>query len=294
MAEGNAEGGGSFPFNLPVLLVLLVLASGAWLVSQKLTSTRPAASAGMGRDLVGEQTVEARLWEDPFKPLEHVGGGDRSPVADFTASILHRQIQNRLDQDDHQSLLILPVMLPGSFYSEDQESRIRSRFAIGSALGLLGYVPKDPEHLGSVTLSWPARDRINDLANHLNNENQKTLAQMWPRPLDKTPSSDHNSSPSLDLRYEWYRPRDFYPYQTNATHSDILVLWLNERYFEDAPLLRLPMLLAPILETAQKQAPNMALIGPWSSATLRAMLPDWKSEGNGEPVVPLKKDYPSL
>ena len=78
MAEQKAPGGGSFPLNLQTLLVLLTLASGAWLVSQKLTSTRPAALAGQSRDGIGEQTKEARLWEDPFKTLERHSKGNGS------------------------------------------------------------------------------------------------------------------------------------------------------------------------------------------------------------------------
>ena len=60
-------------------------------------------------------------------------------------------------------LILLPVMLPGGPYSEDQESRIRSRFAIVSALGEQGYVPEDPEHIGSVMLQWPTSQGIKQL-----------------------------------------------------------------------------------------------------------------------------------
>ena len=54
-------------------------------------------------------------------------------------------------------------MIPGGPYSEDQESRIRSRFAIVSALGEQGYVPEDPEHIGSVMLQWPTTQGIKQL-----------------------------------------------------------------------------------------------------------------------------------
>jgi hypothetical protein len=126
----------------------------------------------MGRNVIGEQTVEARLWVDPFKPLERDSRANRSLVANSKSSNLYKQIQNRLDQDHHHGMLILPVMIPGSFYSEVQESRIRSRFAIGSALSQLGYAPNDAESIGSVTLSWPTRERIRDLAKKLNDRSK--------------------------------------------------------------------------------------------------------------------------
>ena len=57
------------------------------------------------------------------------------------------------------------------------------------------------------------------------------------------------------------------------------MLWLNERDFENEPLLRLPLLLL-LLEIPEavphsQSAPRVALIGPWLSSTLRAMLPAW-------------------
>ena len=93
MAERNAEGGGSFPLNLNTLLVLLTLASSVWLVSQKLTSTRPAAPAGKLRDFPGEQRVESRLWEDPFKTPEQHSKGDDPTGTNLTT--LLKQIERR-------------------------------------------------------------------------------------------------------------------------------------------------------------------------------------------------------
>src|SRR5882672_3991864 len=96
MAEQNAEGGASFPVILNTLLALLTLVGSVLLVSPKLTSTRPVASAGGLRDYVGEQTVEARLWEDPFKTPERHSGGDSLPVTN--PATLLAQIRARASQ----------------------------------------------------------------------------------------------------------------------------------------------------------------------------------------------------
>ncbi len=71
MAERDS-GGGSSLINPNMLLALLALIGSVWFVSHKLTSTRPAASAGGLPDFMGEQSLESRLWEDPFKIA---GGG---------------------------------------------------------------------------------------------------------------------------------------------------------------------------------------------------------------------------
>jgi hypothetical protein len=54
------------------------------------------------------------------------------------------------------------------------------------------------------------------------------------------------------------------------------VLWLDDTFFEDEPLLRLPLLLEPLTSENTLQSTNLpavALLGPRRSSTLRAMLP---------------------
>lgn len=57
-------------------------------------------------------------------------------------------------------MFLLPVMIPGGPYSEDHESRVRSRFAIVSALGQSDFVPEDAEHLGTLRIPWPSAGQI--------------------------------------------------------------------------------------------------------------------------------------
>ena len=67
MAAQKSDGSGSFLSNPNAMLALLTIAGGLWLVSQKLTSGRPIPPAGVSKVFVGDQKLEARLWEDPFK-----------------------------------------------------------------------------------------------------------------------------------------------------------------------------------------------------------------------------------
>src|SRR5437899_491291 len=126
MAE-RESGGGSSPINLNSLLALVTLAGGVWLVSHKLTSNRPVIPAGGPREFVGEQKVEARLWEDPFKTADE-GRGTTNDFSEVRLGPLIKRIGRRIDATTR--VLLLPVMISSGQYSEDQESRIRSRFAI--------------------------------------------------------------------------------------------------------------------------------------------------------------------
>src|SRR6266568_1587533 len=100
MADRDLEGGGSPSINLNSmlngLLALVTLAGGVWLVSHKLTSDRPVIPAGGPKEFVGEQKVEARLWEDPFKTAD----ADKGATNDYSETRLSPfivQISRRID-----------------------------------------------------------------------------------------------------------------------------------------------------------------------------------------------------
>jgi hypothetical protein len=238
------------------MLALLTLVGSAFLVSRKLSSDRPLSSASPSPSPIGVQAIEARLWEDPFAAWPRRGEGGRVSTA-TNAFTLQKQIAARSAE---VGPLILPVMISGGPYSEDQEARIRSRFAIVAALGQRGYAPEDAEHLGAIQLPWPSS------------------AQLQQDSSVFTASGENGEESSLRLIYEWYRPRTFHPRASaDAEGRPVLVLWLDEGQFADNPLLRLASLLRPLLElpaTDHSHAPpEVAVVGPRSSATLRAMLP---------------------
>jgi len=285
MADRNSEGGGSPSINLSSVLALVTLVGGVWLVSHRLTSDRPVTPAGGPQEFVGEYKVEARLWEDPFK----IADEERGTTNDFSESRFRRfttGISRRIDSNNR--VLLLPVMLSSGQYSEDQESRIRSRFAIVSALGTSGYAPEDAEHLGKLTILWPNRPELKQAKEQATN----ALGKLWETGIPGTNEArqlglTNSSSSRMELRYEWYRPRDFFPHpDTNGIRTNVLVLWLNDSYFVDDPLLCLPLLLEPLVDTNRlslttnrDRIPTVALIGPRRSSALRAMLAGLPTSG---------------
>jgi hypothetical protein len=297
MPAQNSDAPGSFLANPNALLALLTIVGGLWLVSRNLTSDRPVTPAGGAREFVGDQQFEARLWEDPFRAVttvEHDGPPQGASTVSADLNTLVRQIERR-NLDPTSPVLLLPVMLSGGQYSEDQESRIRSRLAIVSALGESGYMPEDAEHIGALRIPWLTQDEV-EQAKQGAEDGSLMISRLW----EDAPASDKASVPRLlgveasspsghmELRYEWYRSRVFSAGAGHdRQHSHVLVLWLDDSYFEDSPLLRLPLLLEKLTDpsclTEHSAPPTVALIGPRRSSTLRNMLPDRRP---GPPTPP--------
>jgi hypothetical protein len=260
------------------------------LVSPKLTSDRPVTPPGVSREFVGEQTLEARLWEDPFKSADQDKQHGGVPIA-TNFNPLIEQIRER--SESANSVLMLPVMISGGEYSEDHESRIRSRFAIVSALSRSGYAPDDAEHLGAVRIPWPTQNEVDRAKKRTNCFLPKLWGQYCPTDTDTCFACTNflcplglNTSFHMDVHYEWYRRRTFFPNPYSGP-PHVLVLWLDDSFFEDEPLLRLPLLLEPLL--LANGLTNVALIGPRRSSTLRAMLP-----GQFPGTRPLRDANPDL
>src|SRR4051794_3061640 len=149
MAERGESSGRGSQFNIATIIALLTAAAGILVVSKKLTSDRPLSSSERPVNPKEDQTVEARLWEDPFKwkPEEAQATNYKAFALLQTQIVVHAQ---------SSPPYILAVMVGGGTYSEDIEGRIRSRFAIVSALEEAHYKPESAEHLGAVLLPSPS------------------------------------------------------------------------------------------------------------------------------------------
>jgi hypothetical protein len=275
MAEPSK--GGGFTTLLNVGLIVVTIVGFLTLVRKELTSDRPAPPAGSSGGAIGTQTVDARLWEDPFRPPPKKDEPPRRSIEELVSEIRGKAAS--------RDVWLLPVMVSGGPYSEDREDRIRSRFAVVSALGRRHYVPKDEAHLGYVVTPWPSTRELSDWA-------RVTFLPGLTDPGARMPCDvPFRCSETLAIPYEWYRSKVFQPKRQDASGDDVLVLWLDERFFADDPTSRLPILLANLIEASRgqsgmigKPAPVVRLIGPQTSKTLRAMLRN--KLGEGDPPVP--------
>ncbi len=146
-------------FDLPwgTLLPLLAVLAGVIATYKPLVSERPSVPTEKTAPAIAQQDVDARLWQDPIG------------VAQKQKSLLDEQIEKGVikkgSAESHDiyalsdlfcqraskfpgQVLFLAVMLDAGPYSEQAESRLRSRKAVLEGLSESGFVPVDGEHLG--------------------------------------------------------------------------------------------------------------------------------------------------
>ena len=144
-----AKGSGESKLALAGVVTLAVALAGVLLVKEPLRSSRPVGTGLDVRQTTGEQSVRARLWEDPLAAVQRGMRGTRpsaiglpksSPSQSAESSLtqrlrpLRQAIADRVKKDEQITVLL--VTMSGDPYVESTESRIRDRYAVGTALGV--------------------------------------------------------------------------------------------------------------------------------------------------------------
>ena len=134
-----------------VIFVALV-ATGTYLFHREapLLGSRPAVTEASFPERAAPQTIDARLWQDPFaavaKRLDKLGKRD-----------LEQQCQKKPSDDSacnsplterDKETLVLGVTVSGAPFSEDAEQRRRTRYAVLAGLERAGFVPRDARRIG--------------------------------------------------------------------------------------------------------------------------------------------------
>jgi hypothetical protein len=150
-------------------LTLVLAIAGVLLVKEPLRSSRPVGTGLEMKQTTGEQLVRARLWEDPVAAVERGMREKGSTKAAFATaeepSLAHRlrplrQAILKRVKNGHR-LTVLLVTTSGGPYVESTESRIRDRYAIGTALGVACYAPEEEGHLAFV--EWDSKGSVRGL-----------------------------------------------------------------------------------------------------------------------------------
>ena len=244
-------------------LVLALAIAGALLVKEPLRSSRPVGTGLEMKQTTGEQLVRARLWEDPVaavqrgiletKSTRKTAGPE--PTLIQRLGPLRQALAERAGSG--QRVTVLLVTTSGGPYVESAETRIRDRYAIGTALGVACYVPEDEGHLSFV--EW---------------EPQGVLQA---------------------LPYEWYRLRKTRVCGNEESHAtNVLVVWLPDEAFSRGFLATLTSLSQALvcqehrqqreclltdekrklvrLNPAIQQAVTFKILGPRGSSAFRGLL----------------------
>ena len=131
----------------PAELACVLFWWGIVLLPPAMKSLRPAGEPGQATGPPVGQVFESRLWQDPFDCVR----------AARKSGVKLLDVQRALFKESDKDLckLILPVFLPGSEYPEDVEIRLRSRYAVVSALAVSGYIPEDGGDIRCFSIPWP-------------------------------------------------------------------------------------------------------------------------------------------
>ncbi|MGY6276322.1 hypothetical protein [Methylomonas sp. MgM2] len=242
---------------LPIALVLTLLAGFVFTYSLPYRDQRPAVGQPLKIAYDAVQDVDARLWQDPFVAISHLGDSPRTETTFHaigekgdsfrlelvdSGSAAKRQGAAKLYKGDFVAagdpVSIIVVTLSGSPYQDAAEQRMRWRYAILSALANQDIVPMDEQHIG------------------------------YFEPMSAT-------FPQKRVPFEWWK--------RSQGRQKALLLWVDEAGLSGRPALKLNALLSEVYEagTAQlnpKPAFQYTVIGPNSSTLLREMIKESAAE----------------
>jgi len=241
---------------LPPFLFVLLLSFGAYWAPWPLEGERPSQSLGP-LSLEGVQTVDARLWQDPFAAVHRHREREEKPSAQARGkhpASLEELGQLAGDKCAGRGCEVLGVMVFGGPYMGTEEFRRRTRYAVLAGLNSHGYSPEDSEHIGYVSP-------------------QKSGGPILPH---------------MVVPFEWLT--------RESGGSPLLLLWLDEDALtregwqtshplpsaaEDKIEIDVLDRLNTLFEPIERGCPicRPTLIGPASSGTLIKMVEEWGKDG---------------
>ena len=224
--DDRKESKSSLP--LPVILLISTfIIGGVFKYYAPLDSMRPPHEDRRVAHLSTEEDILSRMWQDPFQAVE------RHEKIFKTLPGQQKKIRPNIEEKDvEDGLLILPVLTTVGTYAESIEKRLRSRYALLSALHVAGYRSKDAGHIGVFSL------------NDKGDNGEDSCSCVVSGNID---DRHHHLVP-----YEWFI-LDSLNVDVNDknTVKNILVLWVADAYFHDDILVGLNGLLN-IVETPVK------------------------------------------
>ncbi len=239
---------------------LLLAAAGTYFVAHQLPleGSRPPTTESFIGQRTGVQDVDARLWQDPFAAVAEVLA--RSPELkpencqlDAIKDRIKGHCQSPLSESAlgwqlPKPLLVMVAPVSGAPYSEQHESRRRTRYAILAGLNAEGFAPVDSEHVG---FYWPGAAR--------------------PDPAQEL------QSPKA-VPFEWFEPKSR---RESVPYKGVLLLWFDEDALNNSPLKQFEGFLCRSLVAGGSSVPwaKATILGPSFSTTLQAMVDESSNDG---------------
>ena len=251
MADNNKP-----KFDLPwgTLLPLLAVLAGVIATYKPLVSERPSVPTEKTAPVIAAQDVDARLWQDPIgiaqtrkalldeqieKGVAKKGSAESHDISALTW-LLHEHACEFPGR-----VLLLAVMVDSGPYSEQAESRLRTRVAVLEGLSESGFVPMDGEHIGFVTATWPPPET---------NVPSPPIERALLLPWEECEAMDDS--------------QNVFPKDTKR----VFVVWLPTVDFNANPLRCFAALIDQLAPGEVRDKIDVKLIGPANSTGLQGML----------------------
>jgi len=247
----------SSPF-LTGVVVVLVAAYGYFTFRPPLDSSRPESPAKQGLPAPPAppttHSIHARLWEDPLAIAyaDEQNLPNQNPAAVAGKRPLVRKLMERIaDKFSRKApLLVIPVLVPGGIGAEEREQRIRTRYAVLSALAESGF-----------QLNYPAQMTYADIPINIEIATDKQ-SQLIRVPLKLY------TRRYVEHLYDDVAP----PSATDPVTTAVFALWVNENQLGDRPLQTLSQIVEYMFDQIGEQGRmQLRMIGPSQSELLVRM-----------------------
>jgi hypothetical protein len=264
---------------------ILLVAAGTYFVAHQLPlegSRPPTSEAVIGQPLPGVQDVDARLWQDPFVAVADALRRSEEFKPKNCPEAAKYGIKNHClsplnDAVREQSMpapLVMVVPVSGAPYSEEHESRRRTRYAILAGLNAEGFAPEDSQHIG---FYWPSTADSPEAS-------RDAQAQMaGPEiPLPKVVPFEWFRRTSQNLQRESPQPdpQGKSRQRESLPHQRVLLLWFDEDALQDIPIMQFDVFLCRSLASGSSiRWAKAAILGPSLSTTIKSMAEESSSGG---------------
>lgn len=266
-------------FAFPGIVVVALSVIGYYSTRPPLTSARPApASTAFTADAPlappGMAAMHARIWDDPLLPYnDHPSDVDNARGTDpgIAARVLQQSVSTA------EQFTCLAVLVPGGPDAESHEQRLRTRYAVVSALTQGGYRLKYNSRLPYVDLP--------------------DIKVVLPAAVSGLATPPITVRVPLKLYVKDIHPGNGTSPPTNdsgpAQHR-VLVCWIDELALGERPLSALQQVMAKLFpECETRSNVKLRIIGPTSSDMLETMSRSsseeenisWGEWGNGKPQL---------
>jgi len=274
---------------------ILLVAAGTYFVAHQvpLEGSRPPTKQKFVFEQSVVQDIDARLWQDPFAAVaEKLTASQSKQVKcpDRTSDEARKaHCVSPLDSPDADGSLVLLVSVSAAPYSDDYETRRRTRYAVLAGLNTEGYVPVDPQRIGFYRPQAAQSPQADQSLQAQMPQVRLSDAQLL-RAAQSPPAP-----PGLPqaVPYEWFKPTSE---QKNAPYSRILLLWFDEDVLRESPFKQFVELLCPS-GTGSPRWATARILGPQTSTALQEMVDEvinderWSAENWLKHICPSPRFY---